>query len=482
MNIKKRLVISNTITIVVPILITLLAGILYFNISYRILNRKFSYSNFEKLAKIKTEMSNLSKDFEKSNIETGKIEKLQEFLSQRLSKIKGQFIITKGDNAVAASKDINMFDAEKCMNEVDKQTINPLVNINGLSYMVDVSNIKYNDGTNGSIILMSPTGRSVDIIKQFFIVIIITFIISSVIVNIISSYLFSKTIAGPITNLKKATAEISSGNLDCEIIEEGDEEIKELCNDFEKMRIQLKDSVHMKLKYDDDRKMLVSSISHDLKTPITSIKGYVEGILDGVANTNEKRDNYLKTIYRKSEQMDGMIDDLLLYSKLDLKQIPFNFRKTDILEYFRYCIEESALELKKHNIEINLINNLVGSPYVMMDMERMRRVIVNIIDNSRKYMDKDEGKINILLRETDLSIIIEIRDNGAGISKNEINNIFERFYRADSARSGVKGSGLGLAIAKQIVEGHKGRIWAISHGNEGMSVLISLAKIMEDYI
>lgn len=482
MNIKKRLVISNTITILVPILITLLAGILYFNISYRILNRKFSYSNFEKLANIKTEMSNLSKDIEKSDIETGKIEKLQEFLSQRLSKIKGQFIITKGDNAVAASKDINMFDAEKCMDEVDKQPINPLVNINNISYMVNVSNIKYNDGTNGNIILMSPAGSSVDIIKQFIIVIIVTFIISSVIVNIISSYLFSKTIAGPITNLKKATAEISSGNLDCEIIEEGDEEIKELCNDFEKMRIQLKDSVHMKLKYDDDRKMLVSSISHDLKTPITSIKGYVEGILDGVANTNEKRDNYLKTIYRKSEQMDGMIDDLLLYSKLDLKQIPFNFRKTDILEYFRYCIEESALELKKYNIEINLINNLDGSPYVMMDMERMRRVIVNIIDNSRKYMDKDEGKINILLRETDLSIIIEIRDNGAGISKDEINNIFERFYRADSARSGVKGSGLGLAIAKQIVEGHKGRIWAISHGNEGMSVLISLAKIMGDYI
>lgn len=482
MDIKKRLVISNTITIVVPILITLLAGILYFNISYRILNRKFSYNNFEKLANIKTEMSSLSKDFEKSDIETGKIEKLQEILSQRLSKIKGQFIITKGDNAVVASKDINMFDAEKCMDEVDKQPINPLVNINNISYMVDVSNIKYNDGTNGNIILMCPAGSSVNIIKQFIIVIIVTFIISSVIVNIISSYLFSKTIAGPITNLKKATAEISSGNLDCEIIEEGDEEIKELCSDFEKMRIQLKDSVHMKLKYDDDRKMLVSSISHDLKTPITSIKGYVEGILDGVANTNEKRDNYLKTIYRKSEQMDGMIDDLLLYSKLDLKQIPFNFRKTDILEYFRYCIEESALELKKYNIKINLINNLDGSPYVMMDMERMRRVIVNIIDNSRKYMDKNEGKINILLRETDLSIIIEIRDNGAGISKDEINNIFERFYRADSARSGVKGSGLGLAIAKQIVEGHKGRIWAISHGNEGISVLISLAKIMGDYI
>jgi signal transduction histidine kinase len=84
-----------------------------------------------------------------------------------------------------------------------------------------------------------------------------------------------------------------------------------------------------------------------------------------------------------------------------------------------------------------------------------------------------------MLRETNLSVIIEIRDNGAGIHKNDINNIFDRFYRADTARSETNGSGLGLAIAKQIVEGHKGRIWGISHGNEGTSILISLGKIRE---
>ena len=105
------------------------------------------------------------------------------------------------------------------------------------------------------------------------------------------------------------------------------------------------------------------------------------------------------------------------------------------------------------------------------------RVILNIIDNSRKYMDKEQGEITIMLRETNSSIIIEIRDNGCGIEDNDANKIFDRFYRADSARSEANGSGLGLAIAKQIVEGHKGKIWAVGHEDKGISIMISFGKI-----
>lgn len=116
----------------------------------------------------------------------------------------------------------------------------------------------------------------------------------------------------------------------------------------------------------------------------------------------------------------------------------------------------------------------------MIDRDRLKRVILNIIDNSRKYMDKNNGEIVIMLRETNSSIVIELRDNGHGIDKNDTNKIFNRFYRGDSARTGASGSGLGLAIAKQIVEGHNGRIWAVSHEDKGTSILISLAKIPEE--
>ena len=198
-----------------------------------------------------------------------------------------------------------------------------------------------------------------------------------------------------------------------------------------------------------------------------------------MANTPEKVEHYLKTVYSKTEQMDIMINDLLLYSKLDLSQLPFNFEKTDIIDYFNYCIHESAVELEKSNIQISLNNDLKGSKYLKIDRERFMRVILNITDNSRKYMDKKQGEITIQLRETNSSIIIEIRDNGSGIEENDANKIFDRFYRADAARSEAKGSGLGLAISKQIVEGHKGKIWAISHENQGTSILMSFGKILE---
>ena len=331
--------------------------------------------------------------------------------------------------------------------------------------------------------LNTNIGYDSNLFKIFIITIISTFIFSFIIANIIISYLFSKRILTPIARLKKATSEISHGDLNFEIVEDGDSEIKDLCSDFEKMRIQLKNSIHMKMKYDDNRKMLVSSISHDLKTPITSIKGYVEGILDGVANTPEKLQHYLRTIYSKSQQIDKMIDDLLLYSKLDLNQIPFNFEKTDIASYFTDCTQECSFELNKSNINISLKNNLNQSRYVMIDRERFMRVILNIIDNSKKYMgDAKNRSILIDLRENNASIIIEIRDMGCGIDKNHIDKIFDRFYRTDSARTETKGSGLGLAIAKQIVEGHKGKIWAVSEEGSGTSIIISLPKLHERQI
>lgn len=331
--------------------------------------------------------------------------------------------------------------------------------------------------------LNTNIGYDSNLFKIFIITIISTFIFSFIIANIIISYLFSKRILTPIARLKKATSEISHGDLNFEIVEDGDSEIKDLCSDFEKMRIQLKNSIHMKMKYDDNRKMLVSSISHDLKTPITSIKGYVEGILDGVANTPEKLQHYLRTIYSKSQQIDKMIDDLLLYSKLDLNQIPFNFEKTDIASYFTDCTQECSFELNKSNINISLKNNLNQSKYVMIDRERFMRVVINIINNSKKYMgDTKNRSILIDLRENNASIIIEIRDTGCGIDKNHIDKIFDRFYRTDSARTETKGSGLGLAIAKQIVEGHKGKIWAVSEEGSGTSIIISLPKLHERQI
>jgi len=479
MNIKKRLLLSNTITIIIPFFITIIAAFLFIFVSSRVFNKDVSYDNFKKFIFIKTELSDTKSGIWKQSSDDIEDPKFQQYLYQKLSNINGELIILKNNTIIFESKDVNKIDIEKCLLEAKTKSQKKIVIIDNIAYMVEVAPIMFKDKALGDAILLAPVFEYSDILERFIIFLLAIFLITFIAVNIFMSYLLSKRIIKPLSLLKTAVGEISKGDLSVEIIEVGDQEIKDLCVDFEKMRIQLKDSIRMKKKYDDNRTMLVSSISHDLKTPITSIKGYVKGVLDGVANTPEKVERYLKTVYSKAEQMDVMINDLLLYSKLDLSQLPFNFEKTDIVDYFNYCVHESAIELEKSNIKICLKNDLKDSKYVKIDRERLMRVILNIIDNARKYMDKEQGEITILLRETNSSIIIEIRDNGCGIDEKDVNKIFDRFYRADSARSEANGSGLGLAIAKQIVEGHKGKIWAVSHENKGTSILISFGRISE---
>lgn len=478
MNIKKRLIISNSIIVIVPIIITtiIMSSILF--ISLKITGNRVEYDEFERRIFIESELTTITNDILKQENENIEEDKFQSDLSSKLSRVNGKFIIIKSHKIISKPEDVNKIDVEKCVQISNENNMGKKVKINNTSHIIKTIEFNLKDKSECIVILLVPIEEEkINLLTKFAIISSVIFIISFIVTNMIMSYFLSKSIIKPIKSLKKATTEISNGNLDFAISEEGDEEIRELCHGFESMRVQLKDSIIMKMKYDDNRKGLISSISHDLRTPITSIKGYVEGILDGVANTQEKRESYLKTIYSKAEHVDHMIDDLLLYSKLDLNQIPFNFEKVDIVEYFNYCIYESEPELKKDNIKICLNNNLKTCKFVMMDRERLKRVILNIIGNSQKYIDKEQGEIVINLKETTSNIVVEIKDNGAGIDNDDANKIFDRFYRTDEARSGAKGSGLGLAIAKQIVEGHNGRIWAISHGDKGTSIMISLNKI-----
>lgn len=476
MNIKRRIIFSNMAGVIIPLVLTTLTGLIYLVIVSGVFHKNIGYENYKKMIALKTELFETKTSILTRDVGVVQEADIQNYIKERVSAFKGKAAIIKNQKVIYSSIGINKIDIEKCIEAIRDNSLSSSIKMGKVLYMTESIPLQFKDGTSGNIILLAPIEEEAQLLSAFLILIVGTFVVSFIAVNTIVSYLFSKKILKPVELLKGAAAEISSGNLDCEVSEAGDEEIAELCRDFERMRVQLKDSIHTKMKYDENRSVLISSISHDLKTPITSIKGYVEGILDGVANSPEKLDNYLRTIYSKAGLIDTLIDDLLLYSKLDLNQLPFNFEKLDALEYFRYCVFDSSVELEKKNIKISLVNNLSGTRYISIDRERMRRVMMNIIDNSKKYMNKEEGVIVISLRETNFSIVIEIRDNGCGVDKEEANKIFDRFYRGDAARTGTKGTGLGLAIAKQIVEGHKGTIWAKSYGDKGTSIMISLAK------
>ncbi|MCR5829644.1 MAG: HAMP domain-containing histidine kinase [Lachnospiraceae bacterium] len=306
----------------------------------------------------------------------------------------------------------------------------------------------------------------------------------------------------PLNLLTLATRKMQEGNLDFSIQGDPDDELGNLCEDFEDLRLHLKEQTEARLKYESDIIELISNISHDLKTPLTAIKGYAEGVLDGVADTPEKQEKYLRTIYTKASDMQVLVDELAFYSKIDSNIVPYNFENLDINDYFEDCVEDYSIDMEIKGIELDYVP-APGKVTVVADAEQLRRVVNNVIGNSVKYMNRGEstggtgtsrenmgvkaepgtggGRITIMTRKLENLAEISIRDNGPGISPEDLTRIFERFYRADQSRNSKKGgTGLGLAISKKIIEDHGGTIRAESEPGVHTTIIFTLPLYKEE--
>ena len=289
-----------------------------------------------------------------------------------------------------------------------------------------------------------------------------------------------RSIAVPLVKLKKATKNIKEGNLDFVLEVEGNDEFSQLCQDFEEMRKRLKESTEEKILMDKENKELISNISHDLKTPITAVKGYVEGIMVWVSDTPEKMDLFVRTIYNKTNEMDHLINELTFYSKIDTNRIPYTFSKLNVEDYFSDCAEELGLEMETRGIELVYANYVEKGVQVIADGEQIRRVIHNIVSNAIKYMEKPRGIIQLRVKDVGDFIQVEIEDNGKGIAAKDLPYIFDRFYRTDVSRNSSKGgSGIGLSIVKKIMEDHGGKVWATSRLGIGTIMYFVLRKYQE---
>lgn len=290
-----------------------------------------------------------------------------------------------------------------------------------------------------------------------------------------------QSIIKPLDILKAATQKIKDGDLDFTIEGNQDDELGQLCDDFEEMRKHLKELIEVRMQYEKDTAELIGNISHDLKTPLTTIKGYAEGIMDGVADSDEKREKYIKTIYSKACDMSALVDELALYTKLDFNTMPYNFEVVDLNGYFDACVEDISFDLEMQGIRLDYENNIRSTEaMVIADREQLKRVINNLIGNSVKYMDKENGNIKICIEKIKTNYRITISDNGMGIPEEDLPHIFERFYRADVSRNSRRGgTGLGLAIAKMIINEHEGTIWTESKIGEGTSMIFDLPAYEE---
>lgn len=349
---------------------------------------------------------------------------------------------------------------------------------NQLQKLVKQIDFLFPDGTNGSIFIITPVNNLIS--KSLLIDMCIAIILILIFTALILSQWIHRSIFCPIRDLGMAMQQIAEGNLDYSLPVTEKGEFGSLYKNYEDMRLRLKESIDEKFQNEKQNRELITNISHDLKTPITAIKGYVEGIMDGVANTPEKMDKYIKTVYNKANDMDRLINQLAFYSGIDSNRIPYNFHRINVSEYFRDCIEEVGLDLESKDIELNYSNLVDPSTRIIADPEQLKRVIDNIIGNSVKYMDKPKGVIDIRILDEVDSICVEIEDNGKGVAPKDLSSIFERFYRTDTSRNSSKGgSGIGLSIVKKIIEDHGGYIWATSKENEGTCLHFVIRKYRE---
>lgn len=349
---------------------------------------------------------------------------------------------------------------------------------NELNKYVKQFDFYFTDGAQGSIFVVAKISSLIS--KPLLIDMFIAILFILIFTGVMLTQWMQKSVFKPVDELNVAMQKIKDGNFDYMLQTDVQGEIGDLYRNYEDMRLRLKESTEENQQHEKKNKELVSNISHDLKTPITAIKGYVEGIMDGVADTPEKMDKYIRTIYNKAMDMDRLINELTTYSGIDNNRIPYNFHCINVAEYFGDCVEEVGLDLESKNIALNYTDLVESDTQIIADPEQMKKVINNIISNSVKYMDKPKGEIDIRILDEVDAIRVEIEDNGKGIAQKDLSQIFERFFRTDASRNSAQGgSGIGLSIVKKIIEDHGGYIWATSKEGEGTCIHFVIRKYKE---
>ena len=287
-------------------------------------------------------------------------------------------------------------------------------------------------------------------------------------------FVFRK-INGPLAILSDGVREIGDGNLNYRIDYREKDEFAPVCEAFNEMAARLKASVERTCQDKESRKELLAGISHDLRSPLTSIRAYVEGLLDGVAKTAEARQRYLMTIKTKAEDIDRMVSQLFLFSKLDMAEYPMEPRTFRLDEFVTELVAEIEEEYRSRSLEIAADSLCPVS--VTVDMELLRRVLTNIMDNSAKYKTAAKGHLRIELEDAGENCRVTLADDGPGVSEDAVSKLFDAFYRSDPARKyPAGGSGLGLAIVSRTVERMGGTISARNAPAGGLEIALTLPK------
>jgi signal transduction histidine kinase len=305
-----------------------------------------------------------------------------------------------------------------------------------------------------------------------FLVSFTSFVAFICIINYRITHKMIKAITKPLEVLTSGVRQIHENNFSYRIDYSDDDEFSSVCTAFNKMATQLEESRSQRIKDEASRRELFAGISHDLRTPLTTIKGCIEGIETGVASTPERRDKYFLAIKNKTTSMEQIIERLFLFSKLDMDEFPFTPRRVDIMRALNDMIEDLSEEYRERGLNIS-ITNKIENAFVNIDTVFFRNAIINIFENSVLYKAKESAVSEISFAVLPDSVVIRFADDGPGVSEDALPKLFDVFYRTDPSRH-KKGSGIGLAIVAKVLEKFCGTIRAENNTGGGLAIVISL--------
>lgn len=474
MTIKKRLTISNIIMIVIPVLIAVLAGLICLGAIYLTLHNSNGFG-FESGGDF----------YNTSRAVSSKMYEVFEHGSQeaetRLEAVGN--IIDKNTTYVQVYE--NGQDFYKSGNEkiADKSLMASAKAI-GNNAFVSNENYEvyyYSENSNGNtyeLYLFSSNDHQENlkaraVLVVSFVVMVLAIVFSVILTNRFLTRFVFRNIEQPLDILSQGVNEISNGNLDYRLTYSCNDEFLPVCLAFNDMAERLKKSVELTRKNEESRKELLLDISHDLRSPLTSIQAYVEGLIDGVADSPAMREKYLQTIKRKTVDIEKMVSSLFAYSKLDMEEFVLNEEKVVLPNFIAETLESTKDEYsgKGLNAEIKAGEEIA----VTADRELLSRIVSNIIDNSLKYKNKEKCTLEVAVSRDGELARLEFADNGPGVDEENLEKLFDVFYRTDKARSNTGGgSGIGLAFVKKAVTAMGGSVKAEGNIFGGLSIIIYL--------
>ena len=494
MSIRKKIIISNLLMMLVPLILLLSMGMLWLQTAgqkywkpieemYEDKNGVISAQNLIYAYQEELWDTNWSEleSLDDEAADTGELTQTPEMVRLRkdLTDLGYHFTVLLNDETLYSNaSESEWMQVEKLIGPIPEQAKSVTVGNK------DVSVIKcsfYEDGEECSIIAVSNETRNVlgsqSYLQKYVVPYVWIFgvcaVLIVVLVNACCSRWINSLIIPPMKEIRRGMQKVKSGVLDSEISVLRRDELGEVFEEFNEMQRQLKRSKEEQMKYEAYRKGLISSISHDLRTPLTTIKGYVGGILDGIADTDEKKKKYLLAVQTRTKDLENLVNQLFSYNKMENHTFNYQKEQTDLKEFVREYLEDNEAFISEHGLDILL--SAEDNIKLVMDRGAFKRILDNLLTNSIRYREKERSRIEIRIQKKEGRIIWSVADDGPGVEENCLEKIFESFCRLDAARSHCsEGSGLGLAIVKRIVIDHQGMIYA--RDNAGLEICMEFPE------